>query len=141
MDANQTPGNQQPDSPLVIPVIREQLSIDKEVRETGKVIVHKRVIEENHSVNIPLLQEGHTVERVKVDKVFNAPPPVRQEGDTVVIPVVREILIIEKKYEVTEELHVRKTRTETPYVQEITLLREEVHVERRNIDQSTPNNP
>jgi hypothetical protein len=47
-----------------------------------------------------------------------------------IIPVLREITVVQKKYEVIEELHITRQSVETPLVQEITLLKEHVHVER-----------
>lgn len=117
----------------VLPVIEEHVVITKEVIETGKVIIRKRVTEEEASINIPLIQEGYQVERLPGKKeLLKEHPPVRYEGDNMVIPVVREVLVIEKRYEVMEEVHVIKTKTEVPHLQQITLLKEEVHVERKS---------
>jgi len=117
-------------TPVVIPVIQEQLTVDKEVVETGKVIIHKRVVEEEQTLNIPLLHESYEVEHVPVNKMVDAPPPVRYEGDTVIIPVVHEVLIVEKRFEVIEEVHVIKKKTATPHTQQVTLQKDEVEIER-----------
>jgi uncharacterized protein (TIGR02271 family) len=114
----------------VIPVIEEHLTIDREVIETAKVFIRKRVVEEEQLVNMPLIQEGFDIERVPVKKVVDTMPVVRQEGDTVIIPVVREVLVIEKRYEIIEEVHVVKSRTAVPHMQQITLLKEQVHIDR-----------
>jgi stress response protein YsnF len=60
-----------------------------------------------------------------------SPPAVRQEGDTTIIPVLREVLVVEKRYELVEEVHVTKKKTVVPHVQEITLRKEVVEVERK----------
>ena len=68
-------------------------------------------------------------------QVLDAPPAaVRYEGNKMIIPVIREITVVQKKYEVIEELHIVRQVSETPLVQEITLLKESIEVER------TPNN-
>jgi hypothetical protein len=46
------------------------------------------------------------------------------------IPIIREVVKVIKRYEVVEELHVIKTKTEVPHMQQITLLKENVEVER-----------
>lgn len=121
----------------VIPVIEEHVTISKEVVETGKVHIRKRVTEEEATVNLPLIQEGYQVERRPGSKeLLKEHPPIRHEGGNMIIPVVREVLIVEKRYEVTEELHVIKTRTEVPHLQQVTLLKETVDVKRTSSNQS-----
>jgi uncharacterized protein (TIGR02271 family) len=117
-----------------ISVVHEQATIHKEIVETGKVHIRKRVTEEVVSVNLPIINESYRVEHVPVEKKIldTLPPAVRYEGDKMIIPVLREITVVQKKYEVIEELHIIKQSVETPLVQEITLLKEHINVERSN---------
>lgn len=115
----------------VVPVVEEHMVITKEVVETGKVLIRKRVTEEEATVNIPLIQEGYQVERRPgKQELLTSHPPVRYEGENMIIPVVREVVVVEKRYEVLEEVHVIKTKTEVPHMQQITLLKETVEVKR-----------
>jgi len=124
------------DGKIVVPVIEEQVVISKEIVETGKVLIKKRVKEEEAFINIPLIQEGYQVERRPGKKeLLTHHPSIRHEGDKMIIPVVREVLVVEKRYEVTEEVHVIKTKTEVPNMQQITLLKEEVQIERKSTNQ------
>lgn len=120
-----------------ISVVHEQVTVHKEVVETGKVHIRKRVTEEVVSVNLPIINESYRVEHVPVEKkILDTPPPaLRYEGDKMIIPVLREITVVQKKYEVIEELHIIRQSEVTPLVQEITLLKEHVTVERRNTKQ------
>ena len=115
----------------VIPVVQEKAIISKEIVDTSKVIVRKRVTEEETTLNIPLIHERFTIEHVPVNQIVASPPAVRQEGDTTIIPVLREVLVVEKRYELVEEVHVTKKKTVVPHVQEITLRKEVVEVERK----------
>jgi uncharacterized protein (TIGR02271 family) len=126
---------------LIIPVIQEQLVIDKQVIETGKVRVRKTVSEETASLNIPLIQESYDVQRVPAQQVLDSPPGVRYEGDTIVVPVMREIVIVEKKYELIEEVRLTKRTTAVPHIQDISLLKEHVQVERIRLDDEDRRNP
>jgi hypothetical protein len=47
-----------------------------------------------------------------------------------VVTVLREVSVVQKKYEVIEEIHITRQFTETPLVQEITLLKEQIDIER-----------
>lgn len=115
---------------VVIPVIQEQLTVSKELIDTAKVTVRKKVTEETASVNIPLAQEGYRVERVPVNKVVDTPPQVRHEGETMIIPVMREVLVVQKRYEIVEEVHLIKEKTVQQHHQEVVLKKEEVTVQR-----------
>jgi uncharacterized protein (TIGR02271 family) len=120
----------------IIPVSREFVTITKEVVETGKVHIRKQVTEEEATINLPMIQEGYHVERKPGSKeLLHQYPAVRHDGDNMVIPVVREVLIVEKRYEVLEELHVIKTKTEVPHLQQVTLRKESVDIQRTSDNQ------
>jgi uncharacterized protein (TIGR02271 family) len=115
----------------VIPVIEEFAIISKEVVDTGKVRIRKSVTEEQALVNLPVINESYDIERVPVNETRDTPPPaVRYEGEVMIIPVTKEITVIQKRYEVVEELRITRKVTETPMMQEITLMKETVHVDR-----------
>lgn len=122
--ANQTPGDNQ----LLIPVIQEEIRVDKRVVESGKVRISKRISEHEELVDVPLMHEEVSIERVQLNLFVEAMPPVRQEGDTMVIPVVREEIVIQKRLLLVEELRVRKQLIEEHKPQPITLRREEVEI-------------
>jgi uncharacterized protein (TIGR02271 family) len=119
----------EPDT-TVIPVIEEELDVQKRVVETGKVRVTKEVHERETVVDEPLFHDEVEVERVLIDRVVDAPLPVRYEDDTIIVPIMEEVLVIEKRLVLKEELHIHKRRVETHRPQQVTLRREEVRVER-----------
>ena len=47
-----------------------------------------------------------------------------------IVPIMEEVLVIEKRLILKEELHIHKRRVETHQPQQVTLRREEVRVER-----------
>jgi stress response protein YsnF len=55
---------------------------------------------------------------------------MREEGDTLIIPVVEEELIVQKRFVLKEEIHVRRRRTKERVTKSITLAREHAVVER-----------
>ena len=115
----------------VIPVMEEFAVVSREVVETGKVHIRKKVTEEQALVNLPVVNESYHIERVPVHTVQDTPPPsVRYEGDVMIIPVTKEFTVVQKRYEIVEELRITRNVTETPMLQEISLLKETVEVER-----------
>jgi uncharacterized protein (TIGR02271 family) len=129
--------NRPEDRTETIPVIEEQVEVSKQTVETGRVRISKGVREEEVDIDLPTTSEEVSVERVEVNKyVETAPPPVRYEGETMIIPVVREVMVVEKKILVVEELHVTKRQVKTHDTQRITLRKEEVNVNRDAVDPS-----
>lgn len=115
----------------VIPVIEEQVTIDKALVETGRVRVVKTVQERTETVDVPLTSEAYDVERVAVNQYVATPPPaVRYEGDTMIIPVLQEVVVVEKKTLLVEEVRITKRLTTSTETQSVTLRREDVSVER-----------
>jgi uncharacterized protein (TIGR02271 family) len=115
---------------IVIPIVAEELSVGKRVIETGRVRVHKNVHEHTEQIDEPLFREHVHVERVAVDKVLEQPVGVHYEGDVMVIPVIEEVLVVEKRLIHRENVRISKLRTATTESQNVTLRREELTVER-----------
>lgn len=115
---------------VVIPVVEEGVAVSKRARETGRVRLSKRVETREELVDEPLLREAVEVERVPVGRYVEAAPPVREDGATTVIPVLEEVLVIEKRLLLKEEIHVTRTRSEARDPQRVTLRTEHVEVER-----------
>ncbi|QMU27922.1 YsnF/AvaK domain-containing protein [Adhaeribacter radiodurans] len=122
----------------VIPVIEEHVQVGKRVVETGRVRIIKTVNEEEAQVETPLLQEEVQVERVPVNQYIEAAPAVRYEGDVMIIPVIQEVVVIEKRLMLVEEIRINKQQIQTNVSQTVTLRKEEVKIERT--DTSTVNN-
>jgi uncharacterized protein (TIGR02271 family) len=114
----------------VVPVVAEELQVQKRVVETGRVRLTKVVHERETVVDEPLLRDEVEVTRVPIQRVVEAPPPVREDNGTTIIPVVEEVLVVEKRWMLREEIHIRRRRIETHQPQHITLRSEEVQVER-----------
>lgn len=121
----------------VIRVIEEQLQVDKQVVETGRVLINKVVREEEQVVTTPVEHEEISVERVPVNQYVETPPSVRYEGDLTIIPVVKEVVVTEKRLMLVEEIHLTKRRITTDDTQRVMLRREEVTVDRAAVEQAT----
>jgi uncharacterized protein (TIGR02271 family) len=119
-----------PDEPMVMPVLVEDLDVQKRLVETGKVRITKVVHEREAVVDEPLFHDKVAITRVPMQRVVDGPVPVREENGTTIISVVEEVLVVEKRLMLREEIHIRKQRIETHQPQRITLRSEEVQIER-----------
>jgi len=122
---------------LVIPVLVEEHDIQKRIVETGKVSITKRVHEREVMVDEPLVCEEVEVTRVPVQRVVDGPIPVRDEQGIMVISILEEVLVVEKRLMLKEEVHIRKHRVETRQPQQVTLRSEEVSVERHTTPEAS----
>lgn len=119
----------QPGEERVIPVLREQVSVARRVVERGGVRVHKRVEEREEVVEQPAFREEVTVERVPLGRPVGEAIGPRQEGDTLVIPVLEEMLVVEKRLVLKEEIRITKRRIDTTEQARVVLREERVDIE------------
>jgi uncharacterized protein (TIGR02271 family) len=123
----------------VIQVIQETATVAKREFESGRVVVHKTVAERDEVVDIILRQQDLSVERVPVGRVVLEAPQTRQEGDTLVVPILEEVLVVEKRLVLKEELHIRKQSSERTEQKTVRLRSEQVEIEqtgRKSSDQT-----
>ncbi len=114
----------------IIPLVAEQIDIQKRQVETGRVRITKTVETEEQTVDVALHREDVTVERVPVERFVTEVPPVRHEGDVMIVPIMEEVLVVEKRLMVREELRLTTRRTETTEPRTVVLRKETAHVER-----------
>jgi uncharacterized protein (TIGR02271 family) len=124
--------------PLVLPVIEETLAVDTRRVETGRVRIRKVVHAREELVDPPLWREEVVVERVPVNRVVEGPIPVRYEGDTMIISLLEEVLVVETRLLLKEEVHITTRRTETHTPERVTLRHEDVTIERVNRGRNEP---
>lgn len=121
---------------MVIPVIIETAEVKRKQTTKARVRVHKEVHQREQQIDQPTFEEEVQVERVRINQVIEVPPKVRYEGHTMVIPVLEEVLVVEKRLMLKEEVRVTRRRKTTHQPQTVNLRSEEVHVERLETDQS-----
>lgn len=113
----------------VIPVIAEEVEVGRQVVDTSKITVHKKVSEEQVTIDVPLLHETYEVERIPVNRIVDTLPSIREEGNSTIIPVIREVVV--KRYEIVEEVHVIKKQSTATHSEKLTVRREEVQIDRQ----------
>jgi uncharacterized protein (TIGR02271 family) len=122
---------------VVIPLHAEEVSVGKRQVASGRVKVSTVTREREELVEQLLQSERVEVERVPVGQVVQGAPPVRTEGDTIIIPIVEEAVVIERRLVLKEEVHIRRIRETQNYQQRVVLRRQEAVITRSPED----NNP
>lgn len=111
---------------MIIPLIADELEIRKELVEQVTVRLTKSGQERPEIIREFLASEHFEIERVPMDEVVTMAPAVRMEGDVIVIPIIKEILVVKKELLLREELRLVKKRVAKEFLQETTLRREEL---------------
>ena len=117
---------------ISVPVIEEELEVGKRRVEGDRVSVRTVARERTELVEQPLESMEVEIERIAIDREIDTAPDIRNDGDTMIIPVVEERLVVEKRLFLREEIHVRQRRVVTQFRQNVTLRSQEVVVERRD---------
>ncbi|SHI79813.1 protein of unknown function [Roseomonas rosea] len=114
----------------VLPVVEETLRLDKRVVETGRVRVSLSTEVEEEVLRETLRRRHAEVERHPVGREVSEMPRVRQEGNLLIIPVVEEVLVVEKRLVLKEEIHLRLTDEDVAVEQPATRRVQHAVVER-----------
>ena len=116
----------------VLPLYAEEVSVARRSVEQ-RVQVHVRTVTREHPVDEVLTHERVEVERVPVGRPIDAIPSDRQEGDTTVIPVVEEVVVVHRQLVLREELRVRRVRVTEHHRETVSLRVQEATVERSGL--------
>jgi uncharacterized protein (TIGR02271 family) len=117
---------------LVIPVLHEELHIGRQKRETGRLRIRKMVDLRERTIEAPVRYEEVNVERVPVNAVVSpdAVPLAREENGVLIVPVLEEVVVVQKVLMLKEELRITRTERLGPSTQQVALRAERVELER-----------
>lgn len=122
------------DAKITIPILEEDIKVTKKVIDTGLVNISKTIKESTEYIDIPLSREEIIVSRIPKNEIIDIMPAAsRYEGDVMIIPVLKEVAVIEKRMMLVEEIHVTKIKAEKIETQEVTVRKEEVNITRKDL--------
>ncbi len=118
----------------VLPLAEEALRVGKRRVETARVRVSVSTETEERLLRETLRTERAEVERVAVGRELaegeQAPTARREEDGTLVVPVLEEVLVVERRLVLREEIRLRLVAAEEAVEQPVTLRRQRAVVER-----------
>ncbi len=100
----------------VLQLHAEEAIVGTRRRQGDTVRVATETHTREHVVDVPLTREILEVELVAINQVVEVAPAIRYEGDITILPVLEEVevVVIERRLILKEEIHVRRRRvTET----------------------------
>ena len=128
---------------LRFPVVEETLQVTKKVVDKGGYQLTKIVENREQLVDELLRTEQVTIERRKIDTAISADavPQTRQEGDTLIVPVIEEVLVTVKQLMLVEEVRVTRLTGFRQDPQTFKLRKERINVDRLAADPELADKP
>jgi stress response protein YsnF len=130
-DSPQSAAPAEPPAETTLRLVAEDVSVTKEAHETGRVRIATVTREREVLVDEELWRESVEIETVPVDRVIEAMPEVRHEGDRTIVPVVEEVIVVERRLVLKEEIHIRRLRTPERHQERLTLRYQQAVVTRQ----------
>ena len=119
-----------PSGELHIPLHAEDLTVSK-LQVAGDIVRVRTVTREHETfVDETLNHERVQIERIPIGRQVEAIPPVRQEGDTTILSVVEETLVIERRLILKEEVHIRRLQVSERHQDAVALRKQEAVITR-----------
>lgn len=94
-----------------VPVLEEQATLTTREVTKGGVRVSTRTNYIDEVIPVSLAGEDVDIVRVPIGREVAEPPGVRDDGESIVVPVLEEVIITQKKLVLKEELHIKRRRT------------------------------
>lgn len=124
-----------------IPLVEERARVAKQDVVTGKVTVRTVSEDIQQIVREHLDHETIEVTRVPVNREVDKAPEVRTIDGVLIVPVLEERLVIEKRLVLAEELHIRRQVVREDVEAPVTLRKQRAEVVRENADEAQVHNP
>lgn len=121
---------------IIVPLLAEEISVSKRTVSKGRVQVSRVTRQHEQLVDELLGREHVEIERRPIDKPVYTVPAVREEGDTVIIPIIEEVLMVERRLVLKEEVRIRRIREAERHQERVTLRKQEAVVTRLPVDDS-----
>ncbi len=131
------------DDTAKISVSEEVLSIDRRDVVTGRVRVDTATETLTERVSEDLASVEATVTRVAVDRTIGPDDPLpvpETRGDVFVVPILEEVLVVERKLVLREELHVEQHRSVETVTADVPRRRQTATVTRIDDTAAIPSN-
>lgn len=126
---------------IAVPLVEEEVVVDKNVREVGQVRIHKQVITETRQVEVPVTREEVVIERVATNRAPDANDAKLFSDQEIVVPVRVEEVEISKRPVVREEVRVKKEAVSEEKRLDAQVRKETVRIDEDGSVDKLPNVP
>ncbi len=117
---------------FTLPIVAESIHVEKVEVDRGGYRITKRVDAREVLVDEPLRQETVEIERRPLHRELadGEVPAVRFEGDTMVVPVVKEVVVTHTRLVLVEEIRIVRVGGTYRDPRSVTVREEQIEIER-----------
>lgn len=115
---------------IALPLWAEHVTVGRRLVAGDRVAVRRITRHEEHAIDETLRHERVEVERVPIGREVQAVPEVRDDGELMVVPVVEEQLVVRRRLVLTEEIRLRRVRSERRHTDTVTIRRQVAEISR-----------
>ncbi len=126
------------EAPITLPIVTESIEVEKFEVDRGGYRITKRVDTRDVLVDELLRHETVEIDRRPLDRPLAAGemPAVRWEGDTMIVPVVKEIVVTQKRLVLVEEIRISRVTVTHRDPRSVTVREEHIEIERLGAETS-----
>jgi stress response protein YsnF len=112
----------------------ENAHVEKRRVITGRVRVHTAVDVVDQVISEELTAERMAVDRVAVNRYVETAPSIRTEGELTIIPVLEQVLVVQTKLLLKEEIHIRRSVTKETVTETVPVRKQRAVIESEEAD-------
>jgi stress response protein YsnF len=109
-------------------LLAEDVTVSKRVGAGDTVRVETMTHTRDHHIDENLSHTRVEVERVPIGRPVAAVPPIREEGDTTILSVVEEVVVIERRLILKEEVHIRRLHVAERHTETVVVREQSVEI-------------
>ena len=117
----------------VMKLFEEELVVGRRRVKTGSVRVQKHIVEEKKAIELDLRRDFVEVQRIRKNQIVDSVPRVRRAGQSLIIPVIEEQLVVTKRLVLKEEIHVVRRRVTERVRRTLPVLKETADISRSDV--------
>jgi stress response protein YsnF len=119
---------------LRIPLHVEEASVSRREIKTANIQIALVTGTRQQLIDEELTRVRVEVERAPIGRTIEVAPPISHEGDITIIPVVEEIVLVERRLVLKEELRIRRVSTKERHQETVELREQEAVITRERAD-------
>lgn len=117
-----------------IALAEEEVEFSKQTVSGDRVTVTRKTSHQQHVIDELLTQEHVEIEHVAIGEKVSTMPPIREENDLVIIPIVEEKIEVIRTLILKEEIHIKKVTTDERFHQVVELRSQQAIINRTKDD-------
>jgi stress response protein YsnF len=119
---------------LRIPLHAEEVSVSRREIKMANVQIALVTGTREQLIDEELTHVRVEIERVRIGRTVEVAPPIRHEEDITIIPVVEEVVVVERRLVLKEEIRVWRVSTKERHQETVVLRQQEAVVTRERPD-------